>query len=108
MSCLEQIQEVHHRTISTEFDTEPATRCADTMRGTLESFAWASTAMIPVIRPRQPREEEMKCGNQPADTRVIHRRSHCPARRVARSVGTLIPTHPSHVRGLARMTRAHT
>jgi transposase len=75
--------------------TEPATRCAGTMRGTLESFAWAPNAVIPVIRPRQPREEEMKCGSQPADTRVIRRRSHCPARRVARSVGTLISTQPS-------------
>ena len=44
--------------------------------------------MIPVPRARQPREEEMKCGSQPADIRMIHRRSHCPARRVARSVPT--------------------
>jgi hypothetical protein len=32
--------------------------------------------MIPVPRARQPREEEMKCGSQPADIRMIHRRSH--------------------------------
>jgi hypothetical protein len=37
---------------------------------------WASNAMIPDARPRQPREEEMKCGTQSADIRVIHRRSH--------------------------------
>jgi len=32
------------------------------MRGILERFEWASFGMIPVIRARQPREEEMKCG----------------------------------------------
>jgi hypothetical protein len=35
--------------------------------------------MISEIRARQPREEEMKCGNQSADIRVIHLRSHSPA-----------------------------
>jgi|GEM_PF-6883328 len=41
--------------------------------------------MISEIRARQPGEEEMKCGTQSADIRVIHRRSHFP--RVALLVG---------------------
>jgi hypothetical protein len=44
------------------------------MRGILDTFMWASSGMIPVPRPRQPREVKMKCGNQPADIRMIHRR----------------------------------
>jgi hypothetical protein len=47
--------------------------------------------MIPVPRARQPREEEMKCGSQPADIRV-HRRKQ-----------TIIP----HVALLARCPRYH-
>lgn len=46
------------------------------MRGILDKFYAGILAMIPASRPRQPREEEMKCGNQPADVRMIHRRSH--------------------------------
>ena len=49
-----------------------------TVRGILEIFVWASHKMIPVIRPRQPREEKMKCGSQSADIRMIHRRKHHP------------------------------
>lgn len=41
--------------------------------------------MISEIRARQPGEEEMKCGTQSADIRVIHHRSHFP--RVALLVG---------------------
>lgn len=48
------------------------------MRGILDTFVWASTRMIPVLRPRQPREEEMKCGSQSADIRMIHRRKDHP------------------------------
>jgi hypothetical protein len=52
------------------------------MRGTLVSFIGAACrtacvlGVISASRPRQPREEEMKCGTQPADIRMIHRRSH--------------------------------
>ena len=46
------------------------------MRGILGEFYTGISAMIPVFRARQPREEEMKCGSQPADVRMIHRRSH--------------------------------
>src|SRR5579863_5195290 len=46
------------------------------MRGILDEFYTGIPAMIPVLRARQPREEEMKCGSQSADVRMIHRRSH--------------------------------
>jgi hypothetical protein len=46
------------------------------MRGILDEFYTGIPVMIPVLRARQPREEEMKCGSQPADIRMIHRRSH--------------------------------
>ena len=49
--------------------------------------------MIPDPRPRQPREEEMKCGTQPADIRMIHRRKGRPR------VALLIPCYahiPAH------------
>jgi hypothetical protein len=48
--------------------------------------------MISEIRARQPREEEMKCGTQSADIRVIHRRSHSP--RVALLLGYRAYTSP--------------
>ena len=48
------------------------------MRGILNSFYVGIPQMIPVPRPRQPREEEMKCGTQPADIRMIHRRECHP------------------------------
>src|SRR4051794_21486818 len=59
-------------------DTAAATRRADPMRGILDKFYAGIHVMIPAPRARQPREEEMKCGSQPADIRMIHRRSHCP------------------------------
>lgn len=46
------------------------------MRGILDEFYVGIHVMIPVTRARQPREEEMKCGSQSADIRMIHRRSH--------------------------------
>jgi len=46
------------------------------MRGILGNFKWAPEPVIPGVRLRQPREEEMKCGTQPADIRVINRRKH--------------------------------
>lgn len=46
------------------------------MRGILDEFYAGITMMIPDPRARQPREEEMKCGSQSADVRMIHRRSH--------------------------------
>jgi len=54
------------------------------MRGTLEQDMWASISMISDARLRQPRDGQMKCGNQPADISMIHRRSQLPGRRVAR------------------------
>ena len=48
------------------------------MRGILNDFYVGIPLMIPVLRPRQPREEEMKCGSQPADIRMIHRRECHP------------------------------
>ena len=48
------------------------------MRGILNDFYVGIPQMIPVPRPRQPREEEMKCGSQPADIRMIHRREYHP------------------------------
>ena len=53
----------------------------DTVRGTLERPMWASTAMIPDTRARQPRDGPMQCGNQPADISVIHRRYKLRASR---------------------------
>jgi hypothetical protein len=49
-----------------------------TDEGNPRKFYVGIRVMIPVFRARQPREEEMKCGSQPADIRVINRRSHCP------------------------------
>src|SRR5579863_5112202 len=46
------------------------------MRGTLDKFYAGIHVMIPAPRARQPREEEMKCGTQSADIRMVHRRSH--------------------------------
>ena len=46
------------------------------MRGILDKFYQGIPVVIPVPRARQPREEEMKCGSQSADVRMIHRRSH--------------------------------
>jgi len=42
---------------------------------------WASTAMIPDPRARQPRDGPMQCGNQSADISVIHRRYKLRASR---------------------------
>ena len=62
--------------------------------------------MISETRARQPREEEMKCGTQSADIRMIHRRSHCP--RVALLVWCRAPSKHNHsVRDHARKTLAH-
>ena len=72
--------------------------------GNPRTFYVGIRVMIPDTRARQPREEEMKCGSQPADIRVIHRR-HRPSSRyvalLARWV-MLIQLTPQ-VRGLARM-----
>ena len=65
----------------------------DTVRGTLERPMWASTAMIPDTRARQPRDGPMQCGNQPADISVIHRR-YSSARRVPHPVRIPNPTTP--------------
>jgi hypothetical protein len=46
------------------------------MRGILGKFYPGTFLVIPAPRARQPREEEMKCGSQSADIRMIHRRSH--------------------------------
>jgi hypothetical protein len=43
-------------------------------------------AMIPDTRVRQPRDGQMKCGNQSADISMINRRHKLPARRVTRPV----------------------
>ncbi len=82
-TCLHQ--EVHPRSPDLpQLNTESGTRCVGPMRGTLVSFIGAACrtacvlGVISASRPRQPREEEMKCGTQPADIRMIHRRSHCP------------------------------
>ena len=47
-----------------------------TDEGNPRRFYAGILVMIPVSRARQPREEEMKCGTQSADIRMIHRRSH--------------------------------
>ena len=44
------------------------------MRGTLDGFYVGIQTMIPDPRARQPRDEPMTGGSQPADIRVIHRR----------------------------------
>jgi hypothetical protein len=49
-----------------------------TDEGNPRKFYVGIRVMIPGPRARQPREEEMKCGTQPADIRMIHRRSHSP------------------------------
>ena len=66
------------------------------MRGILGTFYAGTFVVIPAPRARQPREEEMKCGSQPADIRMIHRRSHLsrvafPLRCHARSPRPFIP-----------------
>ena len=55
-----------------------ATRCAGTMRGILDRAMWASLAMIPGTRVRQPRDGPMNCGIQPANISMIHRRNTRP------------------------------
>ena len=61
------------------------------MRGILNDFYVGIPEMIPAPRPRQPREEEMKCGSQPADIRMIHRRANHPR------VVLLIPCYASNL-----------
>jgi len=61
---------------------------------------WASTAMIPDTRARQPRDGLMQCGNQPADISVIHRRSKL---RASRSQSRAIPSHTHHGRRLPEL-----
>ena len=64
------------RQLTTSFNTQAETRCARPMRGILGKFYAGTFVVIPALRARQPREEEMKCGSQSADIRMIHRRSH--------------------------------
>jgi hypothetical protein len=61
--------------------TGTGTRCADTMWGTLEHVMWAFCGMIPDLRTRQPRDGQMKCGTQPANISMIHRRQSLHASR---------------------------
>ncbi len=76
------------------------------MRGILDEFYTGIPGMIPVLRARQPREEEMKCGSQPADIRMIHRRIYLL--RVAFPIRCHAPHFRlnSFVRGNTRKHRA--
>jgi hypothetical protein len=50
------------------------TRCG----GILEHVMWASFGVISELRTRQPRDGQMKCGNQPANISMINRRQSLP------------------------------
>jgi len=56
-------------------------------------------AMIPDTRSRQPRDGPMKCGNQPADISVIHRRYKL---RASRSLSGAIPIPGPSTRASSR------
>jgi hypothetical protein len=51
------------------------------MWGILEHVMWASLQVIPDLRTRQPRDGQMKCGTQPANISMIHRRQSLRALR---------------------------
>ena len=67
-----------HRT-----DNARVTRCASTDEGNPRLDYVGIRVMIPDTRARQPRDGQMKCGNQPADISMIHRRSPMLSRRVS-------------------------
>jgi hypothetical protein len=86
------------RSYTKSADNQPATRCAGTDEGNPRTCYVGIRVMIPDPRARQPREEKMKCGNQPADIRMINRRSHPRTSRCSLAVRpykTSAPKRPS-------------